>query len=63
LDRRFGHIVTKRLITTVAVQVEAANDEYAKETSEVFEAAMGCNEKEVPSQKELGFPKGAQGRP
>jgi hypothetical protein len=54
--------VVRRLITTVAVQ-EAANDEYAKETSEVFEAAMGCNEKEVPSQKELGFPKGAQGRP
>jgi len=58
-----GISLQKRLITTVAVPVEAANDEYAKETSEVFEAATGCNEKEVPSQKELGFPKGAQGRP
>jgi hypothetical protein len=52
----------KRLITTVAVQVEAAN-EHDKETSEVFEAAIGCNEEEVPSHKELGFPEGVQEGP
>jgi hypothetical protein len=36
-----------------------SRNEHDKETSEVFGAAIGCNEKEVPSQKELGFPKGA----
>jgi hypothetical protein len=46
-----GHIVVKRLIGNC--------NEHGKETLEVFGAAIGCNEKEVPSQKELGFPKGA----
>jgi hypothetical protein len=42
--------------------LEAAN-EHAKETSEFFEAAIGCNGKEVPSQKELGFSESVQERP
>ena len=42
--------------------MEAAN-EHDKEASEVFGAAIGCNEKEVPSQKEFGFSESVQERP